>query len=82
VALARDFIHFLVDYAGAPQKARVTVAALLSKERLQVGDVSHDQLIRIFIKYRLQIETIALHKMQRGDTSNDGVTVTTEDLTP
>ncbi|SIN91791.1 hypothetical protein SAMN05443247_00708 [Bradyrhizobium erythrophlei] len=80
MAKARDFIHFLIDYAGAPQKARVTVEALLSKERLKFGDVTHDQLIELFIKHHVQIEAIALSKMQRGD--RDGATVSTEDLTP
>jgi hypothetical protein len=82
MAQARDFIHFLIDFGGTPQKARVTVAALLSKERLKFGDASHDQLIRIFIKHRVQIEAVALSKMQRDDVSPDGVTVTTEDLSP
>ena len=77
---ARDFIHFLIDYAGTPRKARVTVAALLSKERLKFGDVTHDQLIELFLKHHVQIEAVALSKMQRGD--RDGTTVSTEDLTP
>ena len=78
MAKARDFIHFLIDYDG-PRKARVTVAALLHKERLKFWDVSHDQLIELFIKYHEQIEAIALSKMQRGDFSD--ATVSTEDLT-
>jgi hypothetical protein len=82
MAKARDFIHFLVDYAGTPEKARVTVAALLSKEGLKFEDVSHDQLIEIFLKHREQIEAVALSKMQRGDITRDGATVTTEDLNP
>jgi len=81
MAKARDFIHFLIDYDGAPRKARVTVAALLRKERLKFWDVSHDQLIELFIKYHEQIEAIALSKMQLGDISGDGATVSTEDLT-
>ena len=81
MAKARDFIHFLIDYDGAPRKARVTVAALLRKERLKFWDVSHDQLIELFIKYHEQIEAIALSKMRRGDFSGDGATVRTEDLT-
>jgi hypothetical protein len=81
MAKARDFIHFLIDYDGAPRKARVTVAALLRKERLKCRDVSHDQLIELFIKYHEQIEAIALSKMRRGDFSGDGATVSTEDLT-
>jgi hypothetical protein len=49
---------------------------------LKFGDASHDQLIRIFIKHRVQIEAVALSKMQRDDVAPDGVTVTTEDLSP
>jgi hypothetical protein len=82
MAQARDFIHFLVDYAGTPEKARVTVAALLSKEHLKSEDVNHDQLIEIFLKHRVQIEAVALSKMQHGDITRDGATVTTEDLNP
>lgn len=82
MAAARDFIHFLIEYAGTPQKARVSVSALLNKERLKPGDASHDKLIRIFIKHRAEIEGIALSKMQRGEISGDGVVVSTEDLNP
>ena len=80
MARARDFIHFLIDYEGAPRKARVAVAALLSKDRLTFGNVSHDQLIELFIKHHAQIEAIALSKMQRGDISREGATVSSEDL--
>ena len=48
---------------------------------MKFWDVSHDQLIELFIKYHEQIEAIALSKMQRGDFSGDGATVSTEDLT-
>jgi hypothetical protein len=80
MAQARDFIHFLIEYAGTTEKARVSVAALLAKERLKSGDVSHDQLIEIFLKHRVQIEAVALSKMQRGDITREGATVTAEDL--
>jgi hypothetical protein len=80
MAKARDFIHFLIDYGGVPQKARVTVAALLSKERLKCGDLSHDELIELFIKHHVKIEAVALSKMERGEISRGGATVSSEDL--
>jgi len=82
MAKARDFIHFLIDYGGAPRRARVTVAALLSKEGLKCGDLTHDDLIELFIKHHVQIEAVARSKIERGDISRDGATVSSEDLTP
>ena len=82
MAKARDFIHFLIDYGGAPRRARVTVAALLSEEGLKCGDLTHDDLIELFIKHHVQIEAVARSKIERGDISRDGATVSSEDLTP
>jgi hypothetical protein len=60
----------------------VTVAALLSKEGLKCGDLTHDDLIELFIKHHVQIEAVARSKIERGDISRDGATVSSEDLTP
>ena len=77
-----DYVHFVVEYSGKPEKCRVTEAALLNREHASRKDAGYTQLITIFVRHRAEIERLALAKLLREGHSSRGVVVTTEDLNP
>jgi hypothetical protein len=77
-----DCVHFVVEYGGKTQTARVSDVALTNKERVRKHDTSDEQLIAIFEKHQTEIERIAVAKSQSGYVSLLSIMLTTEDLNP
>lgn len=66
-----DFVHFQIRDARGPRTCRISQAALLLPERLNMEDGSPEIVLSIFIKHRREIERMAcdgFRKSRRAQT--------------
>jgi uncharacterized protein YxjI len=75
-----DFVHFQIRDARGPRTCRISQAALLLRERLNMEDGSAEIVLSIFIKHRREIERMAHAMASESPDEHRRIVITTAEF--